>query len=391
MKVKSSKLFIIIESLIILLTYSFPFSSYIRLLCICGGAIYLIITHLSKKISAKEIYVWSYILFCMWATLSYTWASSAVGVTEQLFNTYVSIMANVLIVMFIVKKKENLDDIYGWLMPVSLIYLIQSILVGHFDEVMRFSPTGAVNQFGISTSYIFLFSLYFIKEKKTRSKISYIIMFLALALSILSGSRKALVNLVLFTCMILLFSKYDKNVFKNLGRILLVAAVAVLVIILVLKIPFLYDVIGNRLVTLFSFFNGDVTEDLSALRRDYMKEDAFKLFKQHPIVGIGLNNFKYVARYGTYAHSNYYELLCCLGIIGTLLYYTPIVIVSLKSFFQWKRNYSAAVIPFAIFLSFFINEFSNVSYMYRIIQFYIGIGAAMVFINDKPKKEENFK
>lgn len=382
MKVKKSKLIIVFASILVLLTYSFPFSTYLRIAFVCGSAGYFVLNHLSKKVTAKAIYILCFVLFCVWATLSYLWASSLEGVTEQIFNMYVAIMANIMMVAYITTYKEKLDDTYKWLLPIALIYLVQSIFVGHFDSEMRFSATGAVNQFGISTSYIYLFALYAAKEKKGKRWIAYLILGLSLILSLLTGSRKTLVNLVLFTCMVMLFSKYDKNVFKNLGRVLLVLAVAVIAVIIVLKIEFLYNILGNRLVSLLSYFNGDVTEDLSALRREYMKADAVSLFLSNPLKGIGLNNFKYIARYGTYAHSNYYELLCCLGVVGAMLYYIPLAIVSVKSFFQWKKNMSYAVIPLAIFLSFIINEFSNVSYIYRMIHIFLGIGAGMVFVNE---------
>lgn len=386
MKVKKSKLIVVIASLLILLTYSFPFSTYIRTAFICGSSFLLVINHLSKKITAKSVYISCYILFCVWGTLSYLWASAPGGVTEHLFNMYVAIMANILMVMYLTLQKEPLDDTYRWLFPVVLIYLIQSILEGDFDSQMRFSAIGAVNQFGITTSYIYLFSLYAAKEKKGKPWMAYLIVVLSLILSLITGSRKALLNLVLFTCMVMLFSKYDKNVIKNLGRILLVLAIAVVATVLTLKIDFLYNIIGRRLVSLFAYFSGDVAEDLSALRRDYMKDDAIALFLSHPIKGIGLNNFKYVARYGTYAHSNYYELLCCLGIIGTLLYYIPILTVFFMAFSQWKKNMAYAVIPFAIFLSLIVNEFSNMSYMYYIIHMFLGIGAGMIFMNAERTK-----
>lgn len=383
MRVKKSRLIIVLASLLVLLTYSFPFSSYIRIAFVCGGALLLIASSMSRRLTSIQVYYLCFIMFCLWGTLSFSWASSSVGVNEQLFNMYVAIMINVLMVRYITLQKESIDEIFTWLIPISLIFLVQSIIVGSFDSQMRFSPTGAVNQFGITTSYIYLFSLYGVRRNKGKRIVLFATLILSLVLTLITGSRKALFNLVFFTCMVLLFSKYDRNVFRNLGRVLLVVALVMVAVIIVLRVDALYNILGNRLVSLFSYFSGDVQEDLSALRRDYMKDDAMALFKSNPILGIGLNNFKYVARYGTYAHSNYYELLCCLGIIGTLLYYIPLIIVSVKSFFQWKKNMKYAVIPFAIFLSFIINETSNVSYMYRTIHLFIGVAAGLVLLNDQ--------
>jgi O-antigen ligase len=122
-----------------------------------------------------------------------------------------------------------------------------------------------------------------------------------------------------------------------------------------------------------------------------MKKDALALFVQHPIMGIGLNNFKYTARFGTYAHSDVYELPCCLGIVGTVLYYVPAGILLVLSFRHWKRNLPNAVVPFAITVSYIINEFSNVSYFYYMIHAFVGISRVWRFITSKSSSGRRLK
>ena len=370
------------------MNYSFPFSSNIRLACVCFFALFMMVTQFSKYLKKANIYVLFCVLFCIWSTLSYIWASSAEGVSDQLTNMYLALMTNISMALYIVRKQEDINDIYSWFLPVMTLYLVQSLLIGTWDADMRFSTVSThANQFGICTSYMYLISLYVLKTHKRTSIISKIVPILALGLTIVTGSRKALINLVLFTCMVFWFEKYNKNFSKTIAKLMAIFAVAALALILILNVDALYQIIGNRIVTLFAYFNGDVEQDLSALRRTYMKQDAIALFLEHPLTGVGLNNFKYVTRYGTYAHSNYYELLCCLGLVGTLLYYIPILTVFVKAFLHWKKNLPDAVIPFAILLALIINDFSNISYMYRIIHIFVGIAAGMVLVNDKKVRE----
>lgn len=374
-------------ALIALLTLTFPYSAYVKTISICAIGLYYVISQPTNKLTGRSAYVWLYILFALWATISSQWAIYPEAVSEHILNVYLAIMINVLMVMYLTINRENLDSVYKWLMPVLLIYIVQSILVGHFDNGSRFSATGAVNQFGMSMSYIFLFALYAIKEKKKRSAMMYLILTASCVLSFMSGSRKALLNILIFTCIIFLFSKYDKDFIKNVGRLIIVGVIVAVLIIAVLNIDALYEVLGKRLESLFAYFSGDVEQDYSALRRNYMREDAFQIFLSNPIKGIGMNNFKYVARYGTYSHTNYLEMLSCLGIIGTLLYYVPVVIVMIKSFIHWKNNYKDAVIPFAVLLSIFISDYGNVSYIYSIIHIFAGIAAGLVFVNEIEHKE----
>ncbi len=389
MNIDVKRVLIVIVSLMTLLTYNFPFSSYLRIGIICGVA-YLFIFKQRKMTKKMLACVLSYVLFITWGILSLLWAVSSASVNEHLFNMIVSICANISMMLYIVSKKEEYTDINKWMVPIMLLFMVQSLLVGNFNSEGRFSATGAVNQFGLTASYIYLIVLFQIKSNRKCGFIYYVLLVLSLLLSLFTGSRKTLVNIILFTCLVLFFEKYNKNVVKNIGKVFFVLVIGIIALVIVMKVDVLYNVLGYRLESLFSYFNGEIEADLSALRRDYMKEDAIIMFKNHPILGVGLNNFKYLSRYGTYAHSNYYELLSCLGLVGTFLYYIPIGIALLLSYRQWKKNYIGAIVPLGILLSMVITEFSNVSYVYRYIHLFLGYAIGLVLLREyhSKKKEE---
>lgn len=387
MKVKKSRIIIIYFLLIALLTYKFPFSAYLKLVSICGISLFLLKSHFSAKINSKNIYVFCLVTFAAWGSLSYLWAAYPGGVREQIFNMLNAILLNVGIVVFITSRNEDFDDVLKWLFPVMFIYLIEAIIVGSFNWDGRFSPTGATNQFGISTSYVYLFTLYSARKKKIPLKGAYVLVAIAAVLTILSGSRKAFANLVLFSGMLFLFENYNKNTVKNIAKVIVAIAMSAIVVVLLLKVNVLYDAVGRRIETLFAYYSGDVRQDLSALRRAFMKADAIALFYKNPIIGAGLNNFKFIAGHGTYAHSDIYEILCCLGIVGEALYFIPFMICLFFSFLQWKRNMPNAVVIFAVFLSMLINEFSNVSYIYCNLHAFFGIAAGLLFVNNQRNKK----
>lgn len=389
MRVKKNRLLIVMTTILALLSFSFPLSAYVRLLMISSAAILGISKIVLSKSRAIRWYLSGYILFVVWAGLSIVWTVSKIGYNEQIFNMLNAIMLNIAVMSYIIYEKESFEDIREWLFPILLFYLVQSIFIGSFDWEGRFSPGGATNQFGITTSYVFLLTLYDIRyKKKTKKILSIIIMILAMCLTILTGSRKALLNLIMFICIVLVFPKYDKNFLRNLAKIILVIGLAAVALFIIMKVDVIYNIVGKRIVTLISYYSGDLTEDMSALRREYMKEDAIQLFKEHPLCGIGLNGYKYVARYNTYAHSNYYEMLACLGLIGTVLYYIPVVMLLAISIYQWIKGKKDAVVPFCIALSFFVNEFSNISYIYRNIHLFIGIATGLS-MNEHMKNFKN--
>lgn len=380
MIVKKSRIVLVLTTMIALL--SFPFSSYVRLIVISGTAILGISKVVLIRCKSLRWYLLGYILFVIWAGLSIAWTVSRVGYYEQIYNMLNAISLNITVTCYIIYEKEDFEDVCKWLFPVLMLYLLQSLVIGNFDWEGRFSPGGATNQFGIATSYIFLFALYSIKfRKKTYKVLPITLMALALVLTLLTGSRKALINLIFFICIIMVFPKYDKSFMRNLIKIILIIGIALVALFVIMKIDVIYNVVGKRIVTLISYYNGDVTQDMSALRREYMKQDAIQIFKEHPLCGIGLNSFKYAARYNTYAHSNYYEMLACLGIVGTVLYYIPLFVLLSISIYQWFKGEKDAAIPFSIALTFFINEFSNISYIYKNIHLFLGV-AAGIAINE---------
>lgn len=339
MRVRKSRLLIVIMTILALLSFPFPFSAYVRLLVISSAAIWGISKVILIKCEFIKYYIAGYVLFAVWASLSIFWAISKVGYNEQFFNMLNAIMFNVALMSYIIYEQEDYEEVCKWLFPILFLYLVQSLFIGGFDTEGRFSPGGATNQFGITTSYIFLFALYSIRYKKKQGKLlSIILLILALGLTLLTGSRKALINLIMFICIVMVFPKYDKNFLRNLAKIVMIIGIAAVALFIIMKVDVIYNIVGKRIVTLISYYNGNVTEDMSALRRAYMKQDAIELFKNHPLCGIGLNSYKHVARYNTYAHSNYYEMLACLGIIGTILYYIPLAVLLGISAVHWFKG-----------------------------------------------------
>ena len=62
-------------------------------------------------------------------------------------------------------------------------------------------------------------------------------------------------------------------------------------------------------------------ENITDMRRFDLIIDACKVFLQHPVLGVGWNNYRYYSFSGQYAHNTYVEVLACTGILGSSFAY----------------------------------------------------------------------
>ena len=76
----------------------------------------------------------------------------------------------------------------------------------------------------------------------------------------------------------------------------------------------------------------------STKMRSEMYEESIDFFKRSPLFGIGYDQFRVLSRYKLYSHSTYAEVMADGGIIGMLLFITPILIAGFRLFKLRKRT-----------------------------------------------------
>jgi hypothetical protein len=65
-----------------------------------------------------------------------------------------------------------------------------------------------------------------------------------------------------------------------------------------------------------------VHDDSSTTTRFAMSREALRLWRNAPLFGNGFDSFRVIAGFGTYAHDDYTEILCDLGVVGAMLFYS---------------------------------------------------------------------
>lgn len=152
-------------------------------------------------------------------------------------------------------------------------------------------------------------------RKITKSKAT-IILVLFIFCIFLTGKRILMVISILMPFLVFLFT--PKNIkSKIFGTIILIAGITIIYGLLIHFSDYLINVpyMGRFVKAVVEYGNEDITTGRSALWKK-----AIALFKDNPILGIGVGNYILVSGSYTDVHNTYLQVLCEQGIIGFVLY-----------------------------------------------------------------------
>ena len=202
-----------------------------------------------------------------------------------------------------------------------------SLFVTTIGETNNPNTLGILMVFGI-IAVLFDFESFqnqFLLKMSSIALFSYIV--------ILTGSRKSFLAMVIILVFWLInyftYTKFNKNNiqfigFKGLFRKLVIILGVVAALTYVSGGAFSESSMMTKLLQLFT--HGGLSES----ERIPLYLQAFAFFKQYPLFGIGFRQYEVLYFGHIYSHSTYAEILSCTGIVGTLIFFLPIVILLLK-------------------------------------------------------------
>lgn len=268
-----------------------------------------------------------YIAFCILSVLVSN-VSGHITTTKGRFISTTCVMLHTFLMAALCKEKseKTYERILYFIMAAMILktfqtYTISELMDGFAGDVRLGAELSGINIFGMSMGLMAIFAFYnFLIRKKYRAL--YLLLAAVLAvLSVTSGSRKAMLGIIVGIVLLMLFLQQG-NRFTGVLRVFLIVGVALYALSLLEVTGGVFD----RLSTLWA----DVDESVAAsddIRKDMIQE-ALKGWSESPLVGKGFNSFSGISVYaGTYSHNNLAELLHNVGIIGTGLYYAPKLIV----------------------------------------------------------------
>ena len=374
-------------------------------------AMYFIDVIIRKKIIKFNIFELMYTVFIIFSILRidekivysanrtlFEYNKDSYYMIKNMIFSFYSIMVCIRVLYSIYKDMFKTVEVLGKTFFIgTVIVSFYCIVYEYFiiGDIQRLGMYVFANEYGTRITYThditisLFFIMYNIFNKKGKRDLLYLVLFLMILMILLSGTRKLIIALILF---IIIYQLFNNK--KDIRKIITYATIFIIslpiVYYLMMNIDFLYNLYGNRIESIIQEVVFEDGEDDSAIQRNRMMDKAMEYFKEEPIVGIGTNGFKYRfendSRVFKYSHNNYTELLCNVGIIGSVIYYSSIFLILLKLIRKDTKN-SLDNFFIASIITLLILDIWNVCY-YR-IQFLLiyELAGLYILINNKNKNE----
>ena len=252
---------------------------------------------------------------------------------------------------------------------------------------------GNSNQIGMFCVFSTVFSVYLLMQHKVKYRFTYIIISIICAtIGLLTGSKKALLILVLGILGLALFRK--GRILIKTKSILFVCTFLVVFYFAIIYIP-VFDTIQLRMENLIHGFMGNITESDDYLRI-YMIKKSLEKFILNPVFGNGVYASSYYL--GTYSHNNYTEILVNTGMLGFLAFYWPYYIYVRKMLKGQRRASDLKAIAYTSFLLLLVLGNAMVYYFdlyFQMIMVLVSIaferkiGIGYNFMDEKEKRPIN--
>lgn len=285
-------------------------------------------------------------------------------------STYVAFWMICACINMICLNLRTIDWILKQLIILCLICAIYTILhgYGYYNGVIvrTMGPENNPNTLGAMMVFG-MFAIMYRIEPKLKNMI-YIFPFIVLFLYIiiLTGSKKALLAAAIM--LMIWFVGFLAGIRKNEHLIIRLITYIVLGIIVCVGI---YYFITQYINTVSFVRMKGLFDSGSTSTRIQMYLEAYKIFKENILVGVGYNHYRVVSSMQTYSHSTYAELLADTGIVGVFLFLFPIIKVGnqIIKYVLKKRDYYGFLLLALYLIEIFLG--SVIIFMYEFMHLFM--------------------
>lgn len=253
-----------------------------------------------------------FVVMCALSIVAATYRATAIDGMIQLLQC----LLLMVITIYICMREGNLTFCARTIVIVMALGAIHALTnIDSFNQRLALSETGNANVFGHNAVLGACMTPLAFKNDTRIKKILHIGLVILFAMAVvISASRMSFIALAGYLGVYLLViaprslrpSRFSWGV-----RFLGVLGVAIVVLYFVSE-SLTDTLIIDRMNELFNVLD---TGEGDGEARIYLYEEAWKLFLQHPIFGVGYANFGPM-HYGVYTHSTYAEILSCAGLMG---------------------------------------------------------------------------
>lgn len=301
------------------------------------------------------------------------------------------IICNTFIVIYLSENIKKVNLVLKTIIAGALCKALFCYMQNGFLVFMNSREVGNIsaNAIGFYCAFACVIGLYFSKYEK--SLIYKICILLSIAFTILSGSRKAILYILIPIAVNIALE--SKNPLKILRNIFIACIIVCVSFFLVMNVNFLYIMVGNRIESAIIGILGLGVTDASTKTRLLLISDGIEWFKQRPIFGYGLSNYKalraayYPTNIDYYAHNSYIELLVNCGIVGTAIFYSLHFSLLVKAKKRWRDMSKMSLMLFGMLISILVCDYGMVTY-YSIFAHLI---LMLVFLTLNKSKEQEYE
>lgn len=226
----------------------------------------------------------------------------------------------IAMVVVVYECRRNYQTTLKFILSCFVIYVIFGLLFQR-DTIYPSGRDGAVlgNVLPLTSLSMVATAVFMYVKKWLTLKNLAVVVILSLATILFVATRKALGGLMIIL-FFLLITKYPLNNIKN------VLSLMFGLLIFYVGFSFILDntLLGERMHGIDEQANQYNTSNLEILNflgdRAYFYIKGWEIFKEHPLTGIGINNFMYIDKLKLPFHTEYMAQLAENGIIGTILY-----------------------------------------------------------------------
>ncbi|MCD7883279.1 MAG: O-antigen ligase family protein [Lachnospiraceae bacterium] len=315
-----------------------------------------------------------YFAFFLFAAMSIFWSSSTSVYYMRVRDIFSCLLLalNITQYCFVTCDKNDIKKRANNVLSFFLIFVCIMTVYCYYvagSDILSWARLGkdvyvsGNSSFILYTCYLTLASYIAIARIFTSDKknIYIILSVLLYASCVFTGVRKLMVLPFLFLYFFLLY-RYRNNAAKILGVTIGVGVLAVLAVWIIMHYS---SSMATRINQLLLGLSGSANQEASYSERSLLASLAWKCFKEHPIIGYAIGQFRiYSVHHGgpeLYAHCNWLEILADLGIIGFAIYYGTQFIILVRAY---KKQSIVCCFVFAFILANMFSDIFQVSYYY---------------------------
>ncbi len=323
-----------------------------------------------------------YIVFGLYILVSALWAWRPMAALEQSKTIFELLLCMSMIYVHYQYETDlwNLYSAVKWSGFISCLYTfflygpgtIFAVLISGGRLEVSFAN---INVLGVLAAFSVVITAYQLIFRKFHL-LSVLLCLPCVLIVAASGTRKALLAVLLGIALIMVLRYKSKSFVKTALKFAGAGVVLVLLLGMVLSLPIFSGIMGRMEGTL-ALLTGKGEVDASTLERDLVIRIGMEQFWKTPFFGIGVGSsgallVKNFFR-DSYLHNNFVELLCCGGIVGFVIYYS-MYYYCLRSFYQYRKSSDPSVkLGLILVILMLLMDFARVSYYSKPTVFYMMI------------------